>query len=133
MYADSLISIIIPCYNDAQYIEQAVNSALNQTYENIEVILVDDGSDSATKAVLKRIAAREKKAAKKSHIVGDVVEIYIPVFLSLTAGFFMYIALSDLIPEIHYEKRKGFALWESVLLVLGIVVVWISVSFLEHG
>lgn len=68
-----------------------------------------------------------------TYIIGDVVEIFIPVFLSLTAGFFMYIALSDLIPEIHYEKRKGFAFWESVLLVLGIIVVWISVSFLEHS
>ncbi|MBG6187838.1 glycosyltransferase family A protein [Flavobacterium sp. CAN_S2] len=50
-----LISIVIPCYNDLKFIEQSVQSALNQTYENIEVILVDDGSDSATKTVLKRI------------------------------------------------------------------------------
>lgn len=78
-------------------------------------------------------AAAAFAGAILTYIIGDVVETFIPVFLSITAGFFMYIALSDLIPEIHYEKRKGFAFWESVLLVLGIVVVWISVSFLEHG
>ncbi|MDP3945580.1 MAG: glycosyltransferase [Lutibacter sp.] len=50
-----LISIIIPCYNDAQYIEQSVNSALNQTYPNKEVIVVDDGSNAETKAVLKKL------------------------------------------------------------------------------
>lgn len=50
-----LLSIVIACYNDADYIEQAVNSALKQTYANKEVIVVDDGSNSETKAVLKKL------------------------------------------------------------------------------
>jgi glycosyltransferase involved in cell wall biosynthesis len=50
-----LLSIVIACYNDADYIEQAVNSALKQTYANKEVIVVDDGSNSETKAVLKNL------------------------------------------------------------------------------
>ena len=61
MYADSLISIIIPCYNDAQYIEQAVNSALNQTYANKEVIVIDDGSNFETKTVLKKLEPKITK------------------------------------------------------------------------
>jgi hypothetical protein len=52
---NDLISIIIPCYNDSDFIEKAVQSALNQTYPNIEIIVVDDGSDAKTKAVLKAI------------------------------------------------------------------------------
>ncbi|GIZ07451.1 glycosyltransferase family A protein [Flavobacterium sp. UMI-01] len=55
MENNSLISIVIPCYNDAQYIEQAVASALNQTYPYKEVIVVDDGSNAETKAVLKKL------------------------------------------------------------------------------
>jgi len=49
------VSIIIPCFNDADFIEQSVQSALNQTYENKEIIVVDDGSNKETKAVLKRL------------------------------------------------------------------------------
>jgi glycosyltransferase involved in cell wall biosynthesis len=52
---DPLISIIIPCYNDAQYIEQSVQSALNQTYPYKEIIVVDDGSNAVTKAILKKL------------------------------------------------------------------------------
>ena len=50
-----LISIIIPCYNDAGFIEQAVMSAINQTQDNKEIIVVDDGSDKKTKDVLRSI------------------------------------------------------------------------------
>jgi len=58
---NSLISIIIPCYNDAQYIEQSVLSALNQTYPYKEVIVVDDGSNEETKAVLKKLETKITK------------------------------------------------------------------------
>ena len=61
VFMDPLISIIVPCYNDAQYIEQAVNSALSQTYANKEVIVVDDGSNPETKAILKKLATQITK------------------------------------------------------------------------
>lgn len=67
-----------------------------------------------------------------TYILGGVLNGYLPIFLALTAGFFIYIASSDLIPEIHYEKRKGFAQIESFLLIVGIIVVWVSVSVLSE-
>lgn len=61
----------------------------------------------------------------------DSIESLLPIILSLTAGFFIYIASSDLIPEIHHEKRKGFALFETLALILGVVIVYLLVSLLE--
>jgi len=52
------ISIIIACYNDHEYIEKAVQSAIDQTYENKEIIVVDDGSNAKTKAILKELEPR---------------------------------------------------------------------------
>ena len=42
------ISVIIPVYNDEEYLAQCVDSDLRQTYSNLEIILVDDGSTDST-------------------------------------------------------------------------------------
>lgn len=47
------VSVVIPCYNDEVYISETISSVLNQTFKDIEVIIVDDGSNQTTKNVLK--------------------------------------------------------------------------------
>jgi glycosyltransferase involved in cell wall biosynthesis len=49
------VSVIIPTYNRAKFIANAVESVRNQDYENIEIIIVDDGSIDDTQAVVKRL------------------------------------------------------------------------------
>ena len=46
-----LISVIVPVYNMEQYMERCVNSIINQTYHNLEIILVDDGSTDRSPAM----------------------------------------------------------------------------------
>jgi glycosyltransferase involved in cell wall biosynthesis len=48
------VSVVIPAYNQAQYLEEAISSALGQTYTDFEVIVVDDGSSDDTAAVARK-------------------------------------------------------------------------------
>lgn len=51
-----MVSVIIPCYNDGKYLHEAISSVLASTYDEYEIIVVDDGStDSETIKVLKNI------------------------------------------------------------------------------
>ena len=50
-----LVSILIPVYNVEQYVEAAVRSIMNQTYEKIEIIIVDDCSSDATFEICKKL------------------------------------------------------------------------------
>lgn len=54
-----LISIVIPCYNGATTIVEAIRSALDQTYRNIEIIVVDDGSTDDSGAIVQELMISE--------------------------------------------------------------------------
>lgn len=58
---DSLISIIIPVYNVEKYIEQCLDSIKKQSYQNFEVIIVNDGSQDNTESICKKIAQSDAR------------------------------------------------------------------------
>ena len=55
---EALVSAVIPAYNYGHFVTEAVKSALNQTYPNVEVIVVDDGSTDGTADILKPFDSR---------------------------------------------------------------------------
>jgi glycosyltransferase involved in cell wall biosynthesis len=54
MQSEPLISVVITTYNCEKYIEETLNSAINQLYKNLEIIVVDDGSTDNTKDVISK-------------------------------------------------------------------------------
>ncbi len=52
-----LVSVVMPCYNAAPHLREAVVSALSQSYANVELILVDDGSTDASPGIASELAA----------------------------------------------------------------------------
>jgi len=65
-----LISIIIPTYNRSKFIKNAVHSVLNQTYKDIEIIIVDDCSTDATESIIAFIGDERLKYIKNSKNTG---------------------------------------------------------------
>ena len=55
------ISVIVTNYNHNQYLEQAVKSILNQTYKNVEIIIVDDCSNDNSREVIKEICKLDSR------------------------------------------------------------------------
>lgn len=55
------ISVIIPAYNVEDYIEQCLRSVMNQTYKNLEIIVVNDGSKDNTADIIKKLADEDKR------------------------------------------------------------------------
>lgn len=52
------ISIVMSCYNHASYVREAIESAVRQTYANIELIVIDDGSQDESPRILRELEAR---------------------------------------------------------------------------
>ena len=55
------ISVVLPVFNAVAYVEAAVQSVLEQTFENFELILIDDGSTDASGDILRKLAARDTR------------------------------------------------------------------------
>lgn len=64
--------------------------------------------------------------------LGGILENYTHILLTVTAGFFLYIALSDLLPEIQYEKKTRIATLQSLVMLAGVLVIWFVVTNFAH-
>lgn len=58
---NKLVSVIVPVYNVEQYLEQCINSILGQTYKNLEIILVDDGSTDKSGIMCEQYALADNR------------------------------------------------------------------------
>ena len=92
------ISVIIPVYNGEKYIQRCIDSVFNQTYSNVEIIVVNDGSTDDTENILKKysnivLVNKENEGVSKARNTG----------LSLATGEYVYFCDAD-----DYLEKDAF-------------------------
>lgn len=61
MSSEKKVSVVLPTYNGERYLAQSIESVLSQTYENLELIIVDDCSTDGTPGIIRRFAERDSR------------------------------------------------------------------------
>lgn len=107
--ADAMISVIIPVFRTAEYLEKCVRSVMMQTYKNLEIILVDDGSDDECPSICDALA-NEDSRIKVIHKENGGLSSARNAGLREAKGEFIAFADSDdYLDENMYEKLMGCA------------------------
>ncbi len=109
---NGLVSIISPCYNGEKYIKNFLDSVLSQTYSNIELIIVNDGSVDETENILKQYERRlEERGYSYIHYKqenkGQAAAIN--TGLKLYSGeYLMWVDSDDILMPQNVEKKVDF-------------------------
>ena len=99
-----LISVIVPVYNVAEYLQECVDSIINQTYKNLEIILVDDGSTDACPDICDEYAKKDRRIRvihKKNGGLSDARNAGLDICTGEWIGF---VDGDDYIAHDMYEK-----------------------------
>ena len=105
------VSIIIPVYNGANYMKEAINSALAQTYKNIEIIVVNDGSNDngKTRKIAQSYGNKIKYFEKENGGVSSALNFGIK---KMNGEYFSWLSHDDLIDKNHIEKLIEYLSYE---------------------
>lgn len=102
-----LVSIVIRSYNCAPYVAAAIESALAQTHSRIEIVVVDDGSEDGTMAVLARYAARVAVLAGRNGGQADAIN---RGFLASSGDYLWFLDGDDLLEP--HAVAAALAAWQ---------------------
>jgi glycosyltransferase involved in cell wall biosynthesis len=103
MHQQPLVSVIIPLYNTEKHIEQCVNSVLNQTWPNIELIIVDDGSIDSGPQIIKKFEGEKVKIITQANQGASAAK---QNGLSQASGqYIQYLDADDLLDSDKIERQ----------------------------
>ena len=104
MLKQGLISVIVPVYNVEQYLDRCVCSILNQTYQNLEIILVDDGATDSSGRMCDEYAKRDERIKVVHKQNGGLSDARNAGLAAATGEYIGYVDSDDWIEPDMYEK-----------------------------
>lgn len=99
-----MISVIVPVYNTAQYLHRCLDSILNQTLKDVEVICVDDGSTDASPQILDEYAAADNRVRVIHKENSGLVSARKIGLKAATGGYIGYVDSDDWVEPEMYER-----------------------------
>ena len=111
------ISIIIPVYNAEFFIEKCLTSATQQTYSNIEIIVVNDGSTDKSVEIIKSFESSDSRIKFLDKENGGIGSAYIIAFKHITGDFVTFLDSDDWLELSAVEKLVKLALDNSAEMV----------------
>ena len=99
----NLISVIVPVYNVEDYLEECINSILSQTYANLEILIVDDGSTDSSLAILQEFSQRDNRITIFTKENGGLSSARNRAIDEAKGEYFTFIDSDDYIEENYIE------------------------------
>lgn len=100
----SRVSVVVPVYNTKDYLSRCLNSILRQTYKNLEIILVDDGSYDGSEAICDAYAVKDMRI-RTFHIKNSGVSAARNYALKKATGDYITFVDADDLVDVHYIER----------------------------
>lgn len=122
--SNPLISVIIPVYNEEKRLERCLNSVINQTYQNLEIILVDDGSTDNSAAICDKFEAQDKRIRVIHKPNGGVASARNAGLKIATGEYIGWVDSDDWITSDMYEYLiKGVQKYNTPVVICGHIIV----------
>lgn len=109
MKQNRLLSVIVPVFNVEQYLDKCINSILEQTYKDLEIILVDDGSTDESGRICDRYANSEHRVSVIHQANGGIVSARKRGVCEAKGDYIAHIDADDWIDKEMFSKLMKFA------------------------
>lgn len=119
-----MVSVIIPAYNAERYIDDCINSVIKQTYDNIEIIIVDDGSYDSTPRILDEYAERYPNV-RVFHKKNEGVSVARNYGIDFANGeFITFVDADDIVSLSFISEAVEVLSYFQADIILGDTVYW---------
>ena len=103
-----MISIIIPAYNVERYIARSIECCLKQTYSDVEVIVINDGSTDSTSAIVKSLSTKDSRIILVEKANGGLVSARKEALQHVSGDFVFFLDADDVIDENTIESLAQY-------------------------